>query len=255
MGLFDKFKNIFTEEVEESEVKKEVRQVEIVAPKELEEVKVEEKEEVKKEPEKDEKFVFPVYFDDKDFEELVPKKEEVKKEIPKREAYGVKVKEPKEVKKFTPSPIISPVYGVLDKNYNSDDIVNKNSPSRSDYRKVNRSVTLDEVRKKAYGTLEDELENSLFNDDPIYMEKEIPEVTNTNTKTEELFDKIDEVEPVERLENKIIEEYKPNKEEIEDNMTLAALNSLDEEDLDMTSSDLFNLIDSMYEKDDEDGNV
>ena len=87
------------------------------------------------------------------------------------------------------------------------------------------------------------------------MEKEIPEVTNTNTKTEELFDKIDEVEPVERLENKIIEEYKPNKEEIEDNMTLDALNSLDEEDLDMTSSDLFNLIDSMYEKDDEDGNV
>ena len=115
--------------------------------------------------------------------------------------------------------------------------------------------TLDEVRKKAYGTLEDELENSLFNDDPIYMEKEIPEVTNTNTKTEELFDKIDEVESVERLENKIIEEYKPNKEEIEDNMTLDALNSLDEEDLDMTSSDLFNLIDSMYEKDDEDGNV
>lgn len=147
------------------------------------------------------------------------------------------------------------MYGVLDKNYNSDDIVNKNSPSRSDYRKVNRSVTLDEVRKKAYGTLEDELENSLFNDDPIYMEKEIPEVTNTNTKTEELFDKIDEVEPVERLENKIIEDYKPNKEEIEDNMTLDALNSLDEEDLDMTSSDLFNLIDSMYEKDDEDGNV
>ena len=60
MGLFDKFKNIFTEEVEESEVKKEVRQVEIVAPKELEEVKVEEKEEVKKEPEKDEKFILMI---------------------------------------------------------------------------------------------------------------------------------------------------------------------------------------------------
>ena len=57
-------------------------------------------------------------------------------------------------------------------------------------------------------------------------------------------------------DRKIIDDYKPSKEELEDNMTLEALNNLsDEEDLDMTSSDLFNLIDSMYEKDDQDGNV
>lgn len=254
MGLFDKFKNIFTEEIEESEVKKEVRQVEIVAPKELEEVN---QEKIEEQGEKDDKFVFPVYFDDKDFEELMPKKEpEVKKEIPKREAYGVKAKEIKEVKKFTPSPIISPVYGVLDKNYNKEDIVDKNSISRREYYKQSRSITLDEVRKKAYGTLEDELESSLFNDDPIYMEKEISNEQIDN-KAEELFDEIDvEEKNVEEIENKIIDDYKPSKEELEDNMTLEALNNLsDEEDLDMTSSDLFNLIDSMYEKDDQDGNV
>lgn len=250
MGLFDKFKNIFTEEVEDEEVKKEVRQVEIVSPKELEE---ETKEEVKEEVE--EKFVFPVYFDDKDFEELTPKKEEVKIEPPKKEIYGIKTKEVKEVKKFTPSPIISPVYGVLDKNYNSADIVSKTNISRSEYKSVNRS--LDEVRKRAYGTLEDELENSLFSDDPIYTEKEIKEENIKDTSlTEDLFDQINEVKPVEQLENKIIDDYKPKNTEIDDNMTLDALNSLNEdEDLDMTSSDLFNLIDSMYEKDDENGDI
>ena len=53
MGLFDKFKNIFTEEIEESEVKKEVRQVEIVAPKELEEVN---QEKIEEQGEKDDKY-------------------------------------------------------------------------------------------------------------------------------------------------------------------------------------------------------
>lgn len=253
MGLFDKFKNIFTEEVEEVEVKKEVRQVEIVAPKELEEVKTETEK-------NDEKFVFPVYFDDKDFEELEPKKEvEVKKELPKKEIYGIKNKEVKVEKKFTPSPVISPVYGILDKNYNKENVVSK-SPSRSDYYKPRQNITLEDVRKKAFGTLEDELESSLFSDDPIYTEKEIE--TSTFSENDDLIDEtLKKEDSITTIENKIIDDYKNvddnSLEKSEDNMTLEALNNLpsEEEDLKITESDLFSLIDSMYEKDDQDGNV
>lgn len=253
MGLFDKFKNIFTEEIEEDEVKKEVRQVEIVAPKELEETK-----EVVVEQEKpEEKFVFPVYFDDKDFEELAPKKEvEVKKELPKKEIYGgAKPKEVKVEKKFKPSPVISPVYGILDKNYSKNDIVDKNSTSRSEYRKSHQNVTLEDVRRRAFGTLEDELENSLFNDDPIYMEKEIEEKDEPD-----LFEEINVNVSIKTVEDKIIDDYKNVdniEDDFEDNMTLEVLNSLpsEEDDLKITESDLFSLIDSMYEKDDQNGNV
>lgn len=252
MGLFDKFKNIFTEEVEEEEVKKEVRQVEIVAPKELEETKEVTIEKV--EPE--EKFVFPVYFDDKDFEELMPKKEEVKKEIPKKEVYGgAKPKEVKVEKKFKPSPVISPVYGVLDKNYSKNDVVDKNSTSRSEYRKTHQNITLEDVRRRAFGTLEDELENSLFNDDPIYMEKEIETVVEPD-----LFEEIKVDVSIKTVEDKIIDDYKHVEnveDDFEDNLTLEALNSLpsEEDDLKITESDLFSLIDSMYEKDDQDGSI
>lgn len=258
MGLFDKFKNIFTEEVEEEEVKKEVRQVEIVSPKELEEVKVETKEE--------EKINFPIYFDDKDFEELDhPKEIEVKKEPPKKELYGIKNKEVRKTeKKFVPSPVISPVYGVLNKNYKNEDVVDKNNYSRSEYHKTTRVITLDDVRKKAYGTLEDELENSLFNDDPIYMEKEIEEdLFDELERTQELFKKEEIVEEllkkdevVEVLENRIIDDYKNvSKESLDDNLMLEEINKLPiEEDLKISESDLFSLIDAMYEKDDENGN-
>lgn len=236
MGLFDKLKNVFTEEVEEEPIKKEVRQVEIKGPTEVEN----EVEEVKKE----EKFVFPVYFDDKDFDELKPK-EPPKKEIPKKETYGIKNKEVKVEKKFIPSPVISPVYGVLDKNYNKEDVKTR-KVTRTEYRS-STSITLDDVRKKAYGSLEDGLANSLFADDPIYIEKEVEYVETT---------------PTEMIEEKLINDYKPELiEELDQNMTLDELNKLEDnqesensEEINMNESDLFNLIDSMYEKSDEDDN-
>ena len=52
-------------------------------------------------------------------------------------------------KPFSPSPVISPVYGILDKNYVKEDIIDK----RTD-RKVELDH-LDRVRKKAYGDRED----------------------------------------------------------------------------------------------------
>ncbi len=181
MGLFSKIRDYLSEEVEE------VEEIEPVKPK-AEPVKpiskpissvVSKPEEPLKSDDlsskKEEKFVFPVYFDDKDFDDI-SKKEETKPqrvEPPKREirvdthndaykdSYNKKA-DTKEVKKtFKPTPIISPVYGILDKNYYKEDIV-VTPISRSNYYDSNRPITIDDVRKKAYGTLEDDLEKDLL---------------------------------------------------------------------------------------------
>lgn len=249
MGFLDKVKNMFIEEIEEDEepVKKEVIQVEIPSPK-VEEPK--ETEVIEKVVEKrEEKFVFPVYFDDNDFEKI-EKKEEVKQvqrqeqpvkiveKPPVREVYGIKKEEKVEKKNFTPTPIISPVYGVLDKNYRKEEIKTKKRVSSYEYRS-NEKVDIDDVRNKAYGTLENDLEDNLFK------------------KTSILFN--DEVEEQD-VPIDIFEEPRHGKdtletEDFEDNMTLEELNREYEEYKQKSSyvdelndSDLFNLIDSMYEK-------
>ncbi len=71
-------------------------------------------------------------------------------------AKSLEIKE--ERKAFTPSPIISPVYGVLNENYKKEDIVTKDESRQASGKSV---LDLDSVRRKAYGTLEDEIEISL----------------------------------------------------------------------------------------------
>ena len=57
---------------------------------------------------------------------------------------------------FKPSPIISPIYGILDKNYKKEDVVTKKEVRlTSSYAKEN--LSLDDVRKKAYGSLSDDI--------------------------------------------------------------------------------------------------
>ena len=61
----------------------------------------------------------------------------------------------KESKGFKPSPIISPIYGVLDKNYRKEEVVTKkDSKPINSYRKVD----LDSVRNKAFGNDEEKVE-------------------------------------------------------------------------------------------------
>jgi hypothetical protein len=50
---------------------------------------------------------------------------------------------------FRPSPILSPIYGVLDKNYKKEDVKEKRDIHISSYSRSN--VSVDDVRKKAYG--------------------------------------------------------------------------------------------------------
>ncbi len=213
MGLFDKVKNLFTEEDEP--VKSEVIQVEIPAP-----VK-EEKKVVEEEPKapKQEKQA-PIFFDDEYFKELEQPKKEVKSSYLKEQPKILK----EEKRVFKPTPIISPVYGVLDKNYIKEDIKQKKENPKH---YTNTTITIDEVRKKAYGTLEDELENTLNN-------------LNIKEETEEadLFDElIDKEEPIDIID-----------EEINSNMVGENLDKKP-----VTESELFDLIDSMYEKGDNNG--
>ncbi len=74
---------------------------------------------------------------------------------------------------FKPSPIISPIYGILDKNYRKEDIVQKREIHlTSEYER--RNMTVDDVRKKAYGTLSDDLIDD--------MDRGLEEISNTTEK-------------------------------------------------------------------------
>ncbi len=64
---------------------------------------------------------------------------------------------------FRPSPIISPIYGILDKNYHKEDVVTKKEVRlTSSY--AREHVSVDDVRKKAYGSLSDDIVKELDED-------------------------------------------------------------------------------------------
>ena len=281
MKLFEKVKNMFTEEVEE-EVK--VEQIPVKTKKEVskpetidsfDDVKIE-KEEVKK----------PVFFTDHDFEDMENiKKNKVEKEQPRYEyqntrsgyrtsynetkhepyinqpsPYGDVYKEKKEEKVFKPTPIISPVYGILDKNYHKDDIVSK-SETKTYTPPATDGLSVDSVRKKAYGTLEDELENTLFGSNSILFNKKDEEVDNTEDffgelETEARPDLLDEFETNENHddEDKKIRDLEEITMDIgkELNSLLNKKENLKaKEEVKEDDDDLFDLIDTMYEGDEE----
>ena len=310
MGLIDKFKNMFTEEVEEeieietknvinanndveirnkryvepqvtkvTEIptrttnsrfssmnldenldipKKEnivVEKVEIPKQEDVRPTNIEEKKVLKRE----EKFVFPVYFDEKDFEkiEAKPKKVEEKKQPEKKEVYGTKIEKKEEPKVFKPTPIISPIYGVLDKNYHKEDISSKKI-AHSEYRDPSKPLTIDEVRKKAYGTLEDDIETSLIAKSSIFMDStsnaEEKEESENNLLTDLVAN--DDYSSVDEFLNSPIEEYKAKHGIIEDdydlNETLDSLeNSVNEtiENIDTKENKTTSLDDLLLQND------
>ena len=252
-------------------------------------------------------------------------------------------------KKFTPSPVISPVYGILDKNYKKDDIVDRvgglkrekkvkpkeevpieekkeeqkeiikeevvveDIPILKEEKEIVKEepikVDLDSVRKKAFGSIDNLLEEALEEvnnssgevpkpePEPVEVEEvtpvvvdEEPEVEDTpnveETTSEPILDKEEkeevqddsdkmiedildegekkEQEDVSELILKDIDEEEERKEkeldDLEKTSTLKILDDIEKElndvepvakkeNLDNTlESDLFNLIDSMYEK-------
>lgn len=211
MGLMDKFKNLFTEEVEEEKpIQKEVRHVEIPSPTPKREKRVEEPVENVSDStaiHKETKPSFSLYFDDKDFDDLEkPKKEEkVEKEVPKVEAYqGAKTQ--KTEHKFEASPIISPVYGILDKNYKKEDIATKKEQP-GDYTRKPRVITVDDIRNKAFGTLEDDLEDTLFGDKSILFDEN--ETSSTESEGIDIFNDLEQAEQQEENEEQELIKEEP----------------------------------------------
>lgn len=206
-------------------------------------------EEIKEEPKK-EPFNFPLddfedevplrskrdYFDEEFVSRSYTKEEPVRKkdEYDYSRLSSFEEKKKEEVKNFKPSPVISPVYGILDQNYTKDDVIVK---SDSNNKKI--SPNLDDVRKKAYGTKKDTVKEEIKE----AYEDEFAEPLKT--LDEILIDKEDEViEPV------IKEDAKEKVEVFDDELPDEpyADEVKEEEKEDALESDLFNLIDSMYEE-------
>jgi len=133
----------------------------------------------------DNAFKFPIEFDDNDFipsrakreidkneEKDISKKEEVyiqktintiSNKAEKKVADLYKDKQEEKVEqKFKATPIISPIYGVLDKNYSKDEIKEKDQDSYEIKRNsVEKGIDFESVRKKAYGTLSDDIKDNI----------------------------------------------------------------------------------------------
>lgn len=153
-------------------------------------------------------FKFPIEFSNEDFIEtrtrsrqkeynkevekpiIAPKKEveepkqSVKQEVKVADLYKDKKESPKEEKKkFKATPIISPIYGVLDKNYSPVD-VECNVGENFEKTRPSKNVDFDSVRKKAYGNLSKEIKENLMCENCEYL-KEVKECKKKNNSIEE----------------------------------------------------------------------
>jgi len=104
-------------------------------------------------------------------------------------------------KPFVPSPVISPVYGILDKNYSKEDIIDRRTE-----RKPKEMDNLDRVRTKAFG-----------NNRSVDVKEEKIEIKDRTIKEAEEEQEIEKiVSREEKKKNEIIN----NVEEIEDNIEI-----------------------------------
>lgn len=200
-------------------------------------------------------FKFPEFNDD-DFmttrrvEEPIILKEEKREE--KVALYqGSKRKE--ETKKFKPSPIISPIYGLLDSEGN---LIKESSSDKITLSKSREEMSLDDIRKKAYGKLDLELENTLnkLNGKTIEeaekdMEKEEKKVELSRTKQKEKLKSIDPIVEKRKSDDDMIlpninfKEIDVDAERNKENKV--SPKDIDDDD-DTKEQDLFHLIDTMY---------
>ena len=122
-------------------------------------------------------FKFPA-FDEEEFEESMPRpnvveekrssnvldyerrnKQEQRQQYSRFDSFKAKEEVKEEKKRFKPSPVISPVYGILDKDYKVEDI--KEAPKNLDNNILsNKDLDVEIVRKKAFGKLENTLKEA-----------------------------------------------------------------------------------------------
>jgi len=168
MNMIDKLKNLLKPELI-NEMDNDVDTREEVEVKETNNEPITESEEYQF----TETFKFPVMVEEDlldDFEVEKPSKpiEPSREYRPiKREAKS----EPLTKKPFKPSPIISPVYGIVDNN-NDNLTIEQTKTSILYQAEENEKVTFDTIRQKAYGTLELEIENVINDGTDIFFDLE-----------------------------------------------------------------------------------
>ena len=190
MKLLDKLKNALFEEEEDEQEEEIVKQVDVKKTienkpeeKPVRKSRTEEKnyEEIVEEPVAEEEFVSafdfskevpkksPVIFDEEDF--ISDTREYDFNKVPKREEKilyrGHEIKEEKTKDKFKPSPIISPVYGILDESeiQKKDIDISEFTTTHSYVEKKKETVLdFDTVRQKAFGEVKEEPEEDLLCD-------------------------------------------------------------------------------------------
>ena len=162
-----------------------------------------------------------------------------------------------EKKKFKPSPIISPVYGILNEDYKPEDIKSKTDNV------VNTGLDFNSVRKKAFGeeTL-GEPEATYYEESVTVKVKENEEEKQQKVKTiDELLEDtsdvtidVDEKNSVEDKNDKEatdeVADYERIDKDLEEVTAKCDVNKTEMkkvEDDDTLENDLFDLIDSMYD--------
>ena len=189
---------------------------------------------------------------------------EKKKKVEKKYDFGryerVETREVVEKKKFKPSPIISPVYGILNEDYKIEDIKDKTAEYAS------QNLDFNSVRKKAFGQIEklDEIEEvpkeTYYEETVTVKLKEDEKEKKHKEKTidellEDTADVAIDINKEKTTKHKDIEEYKNIEEELEEIKDEPSKDKEETfEDDDTLENDLFDLIDSMYDNR-EDGEI
>ena len=206
MGLLDKIKDLFVDEVVEDdeieleeEPKEEYTKKKDVLPKVMrdtiavsekkenestpkfklddfeEKVEPPKRESIKKTPEPvkpevkpdTKKFNFPLDLEEEytkpktnNVNVLDVEKEKLKDRAPEKRTLYPPKEEVVSKKTFKASPVISPVYGILDKNYKKDEVIEKDEDASM--KRASKKVDFESVRKKAFGNLVDEIKDNLM---------------------------------------------------------------------------------------------
>ena len=284
MGFFEKVKNMFTEEVEDDDVKveqikNEVTHVTIESPNAKDEDD-EYSDTIIRETftSGDTKAHKPIFFDDNDFKDLnldsdeeeynkndndtddelkeedivafknsfEPEKELYPSKHYEKDLYNASKEETKKEEKkiFKPTPIISPIYGILDKNYHKEDIISRNDKVDK-VKEEPAEPSIDSIRNKAYGTLEDELENTLFGTNSILFKKD-------NKKEEKEEDK--EIKEIKEIDGDVLDNLTDDISKELDELLVKKEKYSDEEEKEenIDGDDLLEFIDStLYKNGDE----
>ena len=166
---------------------------------------------------------------------------ERKKKTERHIDYGryekVETVETTERKKFKPSPIISPVYGILDKDYVKTDIMQRQNSDK---------VDIQSVRNKAFGERKDveiplprttyyEESETVTISEPAETQKKVKTIDelleNTSDVAIDIDSDFEEPKQIDNLDEAVVEpENEDRKPQVEDTL----------------ENDLFDLIDSMY---------